>query len=32
MGEVWPKTWLDAAKAIRAREEKHITRKNYQMK
>lgn len=25
MGEVWPKTWLDATNAIRKREEKHIT-------
>ncbi|MDY7075984.1 MAG: COR domain-containing protein [Chloroflexota bacterium] len=25
MGEIWPATWLDAAEAIRAREEKHIT-------
>ena len=25
MGETWPATWLDAAEAIRAREEKHVT-------
>ncbi|NQT18045.1 MAG: GTPase, partial [Planctomycetes bacterium] len=25
MGETWPATWLDAAEAVRAREEKHVT-------